>query len=361
MARNILRVVCFVLGVSVFFGSIAYAQSDPINSDAISGYGLRNLQNAVVIQATPAIPSAGDSVHFSVEGSVYDFSKDTITWTLNGKTIASGVGVSSADATVDSKGDTLDVIVDVSDPTWGDASNEITIVPAQMDILYDAPSYVPPFYRGRALPSAGGTLNLQAVARIVQGGTTLPNSSITYTWSRNGTVLGNLSGRGKSQISIDSPALYGADTISVRASANDDTLSANASIVIPSASLTLKLYEDHPLFGVTYFNALPATIPAQSEMTVAAVPYFATVTNLYDQSLQYAWLLNDSPLLASSTKRNEVTPASNQNTAKLHLDVTSSDNFFLSASGDWLFQFGNSGGSTIKNPGASDVFHSDTL
>jgi hypothetical protein len=362
MARKSSRVLCFVLGLcGIFAGAPLYAQSDPVNADIISGYGLRNLQNAIIIKAIPSTPSAGDSVHFTVEGSVFDLPKDTITWSVNGKTLASGVGATSADATVDSKGDSLDVIVSVTDPVWGAAGNELVIVPLQVDILYDAPTYVPPFYRGRALPSAGGSMHLEALARLSAGGAMIPNSSITYTWSRNGTVLGSFSGLGKSKISIDSPAMYGTDTISVRASANDDTLSASASIVIPNTPLTLELYEDHPLFGITYFNALPDAIPAPSEMTVAAIPYFATITGLYDATLQYSWLLNDSPLAASSSKQNEVTLDSTQGSAKLHLDITSLNNFFLGASGDWKFQFGNSGGATPVKSGASDAFHNSNI
>jgi hypothetical protein len=362
MARKLSRVVCFVLGLCVFSAEgIAYAQSSPVNADIISGYGLRNLQNAVIISASPATPSVGDSVHFTVEGSVFDLPKDTITWTVNGKMVASAKGATSVDATVDSKGGPLDVVVDVVDPVWGEASNEISIVPLQVDILYDAPTYVPPFYRGRALPSAGGMMHLQALARLSAGGALIPDSSITYTWTRNGTVLGSLSGLGKSKISLDSPAMYGTDTISVRASAEDDTLSASASVVIPYTPLTLELYEDHPLFGITYFNALADTVPASSEITVAAIPYFATITGLNDSTLQYAWLLNDAPLSASSTKQNEVTLQSTQNSAKLHLDVTSLNNFFLGASGDWKFQFGNSGGSSATKPGASDAFHNSNI
>jgi hypothetical protein len=362
MTRNILRVVSFVLGLcSLLGGAPLYAQTDPINTDNISGYGLRNLANAVIINASPATPSVGDTVHFTVEGSVYDLPHDVITWTVNGKTTASGVGRSSTDATVDSRGSALSVTVTVSDPTWGIASNALTIVPQQVDILYDAPTYVPPFYRGRALPSAGGNMHLQAVARLVKGGVQISNSSITYTWSRNGTVLGSLSGLGKSHLNIDAPNMYGADTISVRASAADDTLSASASVVISNAEPTLELYEDHPLYGVTYFNAFTDLVPASGDITVAAVPYFATITGLNDPSAQYNWLLNDAPLAASSTKKNELTVRADTGSAHLRLDLTNPKNFFLSASSNWKIQFGNSGGSTITKPGASDGFHTSTI
>jgi hypothetical protein len=244
---------------------------------------------------------------------------------------------------------------------WGEASNELTITPLQVDILYDAPTYVPPFYRGRSLPSGGGSLRLQAIARFVQNGKLIPNSEITYTWSRDGRVLGTLSGLGASSIVLDTPSLYDANTIAVHASANDDTLSADTSVTIPNNSAFLALYEDHPLFGVTYFNALPVQNSVPNEITVAAVPYFAPITGLSDPSLQYNWLLNNSSASASSTKRNEITIEADQDTAAVHLDISSSRNFFLSASSDWNFSFGSTGGSSITKPGANDAFHNSQL
>jgi hypothetical protein len=262
---------------------------------------------------------------------------------------------------VDAKGDPLTVSVQVVDPVWGSASNALTLAPLQLDILYDAPTYVPPFYRGRALPTGGGTVRLQALARFTQNGKLIPNSSIKFTWSKNGTVLGTLSGLGKSAVSIDAVSLYGANTISVKAVTADGELSANASVLIPDTSPSLVLYEDHPLFGIIYFNALPPQVFAPNEMTVAAVPYFVTATTLNDPVLRYEWLLNSASSISSSTKRNEITIAADKDVAQVHLEVTSSRNFFLSAASDWQFNFGSSGGSSITKPGASDVFHKSDL
>lgn len=358
MTRNILRVLCFVLSICASLaGTPLYAETDAINSDVISGYGLRNLENAVIIHATPATPSAGETVHFTVEGPVYDLPKDVITWTINGKSAGSGTGLTKIDANVNAKGDPITVTVNVMDSLWGAASNALTLIPLQLDILYDAPTYVPPFYRGRALPSAGGIVRLQAIARFIQNGKLISNSSIRYTWSRNGTVLGNISGLGKSDVNIDTSTLYGANTISVKAVAGDESLSANASVTIADSSPVLALYEDHPLFGVTYFNGLSSNISAGSEMTVAAIPYFATVASLNDPSLEYDWLLNNVAVTSSSTKRNEITIDADHDTARVHLEVTSTRNFFMSAASDWKFSFGSSGGSTITKPGAGDAFH----
>jgi hypothetical protein len=360
MKRAIVQALCFLATAACLgVGIPVYAQSQVVNSDSIRDYGLRNLENAVILKVTPETPGPGDAVHFVVESPVYSLTKDSISWYINAKLVASGAGVTSIDATIDSKGTPLKVSVSVADAVWGDASNALIITPIQLDILYDAPSYVPPFYRGRALPSAGGLMRLQAVGRFVQNGTGIPNSSISYTWMRNGRVLGDVSGFGKSSVTIASPALYGSDTISVHAVTRNETMAANASVVIPAATPVLALYEDHPLFGIKYFSALPNETPAFGDATVAAVPYFAPATIINDPTLQFSWTLNGRTINASSSKINELTLTTLSST-DLRVDVTSDTNFFYSSRGDWTFT-GSSRNSDISKPSPSDVFHSSQL
>lgn len=362
MARIMLRVLCFVVATCVYsVGEFAIAQTEPINNENIKEYGLRNLENAVIIKAIPENPSTGETVHLTVEATVFDLSKDTITWIINGKTVSSGQGKSQIDAAINAKGDALDVVVSVFDPVWGLATNAIVLKPLQLDLLYDAPTYVPPFYRGRSLPTAGGTVRLHALARFERGGKIVPTSLITYTWSKNGTVLGKISGLGKSSMVLESPSLYSSDTISVRATANDEALSASASIIIPNTPTTLQLYEDHPLFGVTYFNALPRQVRAQGEISAAVIPYFAPVNTIKDPSLEFSWLWGNKMLTASSTKPNEVTLDADADSVSLRVGVTSLVNFYLDAKSDWTFMYGNSGGQTTTKQGATDAFHNDEL
>ena len=363
MTRVMQRVIYGVLGIVIFGipAVTAHAQIDFINSDLIKDQGLRNLENAVVLRANPANPNPGDIVHFTVESPLYDLSQDVISWNVNGRAVAESVGKTSIDEVVSARGDTLDVTVTITDPVWGIASDEIFVVPLQLDILYDAPTYTQPFYRGRTLPSAGGSVRLQAVAHFTQGGSRIGDQSITYTWSRNGSALGNLSGLGRSSINVSAPALFGSDTIAVRATAKDGTISATASVRLSSAEPVIQLYEDHPLFGIMFHQALPNQVNHPGDVSLAAVPYFAPVTYLYDKNLQFIWTLNDTPLQASSTKRNEINLGGGQTNATLRLTITHAINFFLDTTANWRFIFtGSGGGGSTNNDRESDIFHNSS-
>ncbi len=323
-----------------------------------TGLGLRNTENAVRILVTPDTPKTGDTMHLEAESALFDLTKSVLTWRIDGQVVAQGTGATKAEYAVGASATSIDVSLSVEDPLWGSASSDLTITPLELDIVFDAPTYVPPFYRGRALPSGGGSMRLQAIARFPGTRGTLADSSITYTWRRNNRILTSLSGLGKSNIVIDAPTPGDTDTISVRASANDDTLSATASVAIPSSEPAVMLYEDHPLFGVLFHSALPQEIPSRGDITVAAVPYFVTAQRLNDPVLKYSWRINEQPATASSTQKNEITLRSDSGTQSLELELLHASNFFLDVLRTWKFLFGapqSGNGSARSSP--QDIFH----
>jgi len=229
--------------------------------------------------------------------------------------------------------------------------------PSPVDLLYDADSYVPPFYRGRALPSAGTTLRLQAIARFG-----VPDKEIIYTWRRNGAVESAVSGAGRSSIALPAPTLFGADVLSVDAQAADGSAYGSASITISSVDPQALLYQDHPLFGIEYYNALidQNSIP-DLEMTFAAVPYFAQASDPNDPRLAYAWSVNGAPVAATSSGSEITINAGNSSgLAAISLILTSPSNFFLRGQGSWDVLFSRRGIGTPSAPGSASsggIFH----
>lgn len=345
----ILLLSCFTSLIPV----LSYAQSDE------TSILLRGSETAALIRANPADPQPGDTVHFSVDAPLHDLAKSSITWTIDGEVVAEGIGMNATDYSLGLSGDAIDVAVTIADPVWGNAAAAITIVPLQLDLIFDSPTYVPAFYRGRAMPSPGGVLRLQAIARFPGTRGYLDESVITYTWSRNSQVLGSVSGKGRSSITIDAPLEGDVDTISVRASANDGTLSAVASAKIPATEPVLMLYEDQPLFGILFHSAFASEIPTRGDTTVAAIPYFVTAQRLDDQALRYAWKINNQTVTASSTKKNEMTLHSDNGALTLELGISHATNFFLDSIRSWKFLFGTAGGSIGTAPSPQDMFHSN--
>jgi hypothetical protein len=348
MKKHLYILVILTLLVSAF-ASLSVAQAQTANTDS-----------SLVASVSPQSPAPGDTVTVTVESPILDTNDGMITWYDDGKVIAQGTGETSTTIIAPALGhtSTIDVSLLASDGT--SASTEVVIVPTQVDLLVDSDSYVPPFYLGRALPSAGTNLRLQAIAYLKHAdGTLVPSTSITYTWKQDGRVVGNVSGRGKSSAVLPAAPLYGTSNIEVDVASSDGSLSGSASVSIPSTTPVLALYEDNPLLGLMYYDALgsSASVP-DSEATFAAVPYFAQVRSPNDPRLTYDWTVNGSSIAASANDPSELTlnGSGSSNSAQVGLGVTHSTNIFMSANGTWDITLGNqsfgaSGSSSeTKNP-----------
>ncbi|MBI2030834.1 hypothetical protein HYT05_04390 [Candidatus Kaiserbacteria bacterium] len=294
----------------------------------------------VSLTMTPKNPSPGDTVHLSVTGgSRVDLQNSTITWYQNGKNISKGIGITSIDIKAGVLGTKLDMGVQVDSPDGGSAASSLSIIPTHIDLLVDSDSYTPPFYRGRALPSAGTQMRMQALVYFKRtDGSFVPPNSIVYTWSENGQIIGKVSGKGRQNVTLPSPVLYGTSVITVNAVSNDGLFSGSASIRISSIEPILALYENHPLFGFMYHQAMgeKTSIP-DSETTFAAVPYFADIKNPNDPRLRYNWTVNGSVVPTDTTRPSEITINADKSDGKatISLSLSHSSNVFMNPKGDW--------------------------
>lgn len=349
MRKHALIIRGIFLGtVCSFFmlASVASAQFDPL----VFGTSLS-------IGADPQYPQPGQTVHLTASGIGIDFDTSTITWRAGGKTVAQGTGVTSVDVVAGALGSELPIELAVDTGSGTPRSTQAVIAPSELDVLISSDAYVPPFYQGRALPSVGTNLIVQTMAHLQRAdGTVIPDSAIIYTWKRSGEVLGTLSGRGKSSAVIPVVHLFKNEAVTVNAVSVDGTRSAETTVFIPTTDPVLDLYEDHPLYGILYNNALGASASMpESEMAFAAVPYFAQTTNPNASALSYAWRVNDTKVSSSATTPSEITINADNSTgqAAVALEVTHATNYFMDATGRWNITLSS-------NTPQQDAFHTTT-
>ena len=344
-----------VVRLQLFFVLLSVCAFVAITSPAYAQLNLTDTSNALTVAFSPLTPSPGDTVTVSVQSSLIDIGESDILWQADGKKIAQGRGVNSATVTVGALGTETRIGVTVVAPDGTSASTEAGIIPSELDLVADSDSYTPPFYGGWPRPSAGTTLHLQSFPRFKRGGTTLSASELIYTWRRNGEVLGTISGRGRATANIPVEHLFGTDTISVEARSLDNRLSQSASVTIPTEDPALSLYEDHPLYGVLYHKALPASVFILGvEATFAAVPFFAQARSMYDAALTFDWRVNSAKIPANPKNPSKITinAENSSGIALVELGVTHATNFYLDAKDAWNITFSSSGGG-----GVSDQFH----
>lgn len=350
MMRSRAVVVMLMLALSLLSLPTAYAQFSLMGTD-------------VRIVADPMLPAPHSDVHLTAESSLIDLTGASITWVVDGKTVESGVGEKEIVVVVAGSGEETRVSVRVT--AVGESANaSLSLIPASVDLLFDSTSYAPPFYRGRTLPSPGTALRLVAIPHVSSKSGAIAGSELTYTWRQDGEVLGSMSGRGKSSVTIPAPPLFGASDVSVEVRTTDGSYGARMSVRIPSIDPQITLYQNHPLSGIAYFRALRDRDATRDlEATLTAVPYFVAAFDAADPRLHYAWSINGRPLTASSSAANEITvnAAGAVGQALLSVALSSSFNYYLDSQHSWSILFAQSGGTIpLASPLVPvDAFHTN--
>jgi hypothetical protein len=319
-------------------GSIAHAQID---------FGVD-----FSISLTPPYPKAGEVVRVEASSALLDLQIGEVVWYVNDKEHARGSGRTAIELVAPSLGEETNVRAVFIEEGFERATTQSTIRPVEVDLLWESDSYTPPWYRGRALPSAGTNLRLEAMPRFVRANGSLVQSiDVVFTWKRNGYVVPGASGRGKSKVLIESPALYGTDVVSVEARSADGVFIGEASVRIPSNEPILSLYENHPLFGVLHHRALSSEDRlSEEEVSFTVIPYFAEARSVRDPALVYAWRVGANPIPNDPTQPNEITvnAEGSSGSARIDLSLTHTGNLFTQVANFWNIFLG--AGESIANP-----------
>jgi hypothetical protein len=253
------------------------------------------------ITLSPTYPGAYESVTAEVAGIEIDTA--TISWFLDGKSIARGAGLKSVSFETGALGRTM-VLQAVAATSRGDKRATKEITPAQVDLVAETNGYAPPFYRGKILNAEESTVRIVALPTfITPSGRELSPSALTYQWTRNGQVVGGASGRGQNVLTVRDLYITGQAKIGVEARSDDGTLVAGSILTLETHDPLLLFYENDPLLGVRYERALGDLFElSKTESTFVAVPYFVSVTRHDDPTLTYAWRLNNEPIAVQESK-----------------------------------------------------------
>ena len=176
---------------------------------------------------------------------------------------------------------------------------------ASIDLVWEASSYTPPLYAGKALSTTDGDVDVVAFIPNYFGDPT----QASYTWELNGYVLGSLSGTGRSSLHISGSPFITDRSVRVTVSSRNGQQGFGF-VRIPSVKPRVVLYEDSALGGVLFSHALSNRIEAttDTDIVLTAYPYFFS-TNKRGSNLSYIWKVdgqNAETNSASFVARSEV-------------------------------------------------------
>lgn len=204
-----------------------------------------------------------------------------------------------------------------------------------VDLIWQAETYTPPFYQGRAMWSRQSIISFLAITQE------LPNpSNLIYNWTRNGTILGLVSGIGKDTLSFMDTIFSKPQTIRIEVLSLEEELLAEKTITITPSDPRILVYENNPLYGFIFNNELSDGFRLrEQEATLTAFPLFFSTPAREYLSLKYEWNSSNSP----SGNRSSVTyraPEDASGLASVSLNISSNDFLQQSAKKSLLIKFG---------------------
>jgi hypothetical protein len=244
------------------------------------------------VRISPQAPEPGQTVTITVEGIGTFLGDATITWRKDGVVAKSGFGERSYSFVAGPLGKLMRIDLSIDSPTQGVITRTFNFKPSTINLVWEADTTVPPFYRGKALLSPGSTARITAFPQVVSGGKTLSATSLSYRWKRGGEAQSAQSGKGKRTFTYTSDQLQGAESITVDVYL-DNVLVGQGAVTIPVSDPAIVLYQRDPLRGVLWSEALPGAVSLNAkEITVQAVPYFFASDSFERGEVAYEWSLN---------------------------------------------------------------------
>ncbi len=299
--------------------------------------------SSILVDVSPENPSPNSNVNISLRSYAANLDTVSITWIVNDKTAASGVGKKNFSVTVGASGSSTTVRAKIYLPD-GEIEKTINLKPSQMVLLWQAnDSYVPTFYKGKALPVADSQIKVVAMPEFKNSSSsTVSPKNISYFWQKNYSNDQSASGYGKNYFLYNHNFLDKSNNISVEAMTPDQKSSANAQINIDVVTPEIVFYPQINGGGVIWENAISENHQISGGETIVAIPYFIAPKDIRRPELIWNWYINDIPVQTKNARKNIlslVVEEGKTGVSKLKLEIENQYKIFQSARKEISIQF----------------------
>jgi hypothetical protein len=269
--------ICFLL-----FACSAPAQAQQNGSDPL------------FIDVQPSTPVAGAQTTITIDSSMVDLSQAAIRWSVNGSPKAAGNGLRTFTFTMGPAGKSTVVGLTVVPIKTAPFTRNFTFTPGSVLMLWEAATYVPPFYQGKSLYVPGADIRVVAVPDVRDAaGNLIPTSELNFKWQINGDAYADRSGLGVDVLTFPGNWSGGTEEVVVNVLRKDGSKAAKGVVFIPDNNPLVLFYKKDPLRGMLYDHALTGNERlTETETTIVAEPYYISGRSRKSVSNEYSWTLN---------------------------------------------------------------------
>jgi hypothetical protein len=260
----------------------------------------------VTILSDPEVPPPLENVTLTLSSYATDINSAFIIWKVAGKTELSGTGEKKFQLTTGETGSTTIIDVTIRPVTGELLQKQFVVRPADIDILWEgADSYIPPFYKGRALPTSEGLIKILAIPQVKDGALQTDVNNFVFKWKRDDKVIQSGSGYGKNSLFIRQSYLNKKEALDVSATGIGTGVLTQKKFDVPIFKPKILFYEKDPLLGIKYNRTLDNSFEvASGEKTIIAEPYFFGPSSALSPELEYTWTINGQTIQTPQIKNN---------------------------------------------------------
>lgn len=259
-----------------------------------------NLQTAVEEQLSvdfsTNFPEPKQFVSVKIESYQSNLDKAEIRWLVDGVLIKEGLGLKDFTFTAGEIGEEKILTIRIIKEDGSLLEKKYSIIPNEVDIYYEAETYVPPFFKGRPEFSPQSDVYLIAVPNLIdQNNKQIPDNLIVFEWKINGEVDDKNSGVGKSTYHYVSGLLPKPISASLTISAVNSDQRAKTSKLIEPIKPSVSVYEKNPAYGTIFEQTIKNDfVLNRDEIEVVAVPYYFS-NNILQKGI-FNWFLNGNKI-----------------------------------------------------------------
>ncbi|MEJ0053723.1 MAG: hypothetical protein WDN10_03310 [bacterium] len=227
---------------------------------------------ALTLAISPDYPRPYDTITASLSSNSIDLAAAIITILADGKEIPMTNGRARVTLGAAGSATVVKAIATIGGQAY---SASQTVRPAEVALIAEPAATSHPFYPGGFGIPSQGQVRLVALPDLrATGGKRFTDGTLVYKWKLNGQELADLSGIGRSVVSMTAPVRYRDATIEVTVLSPDQSLVADSVLRISPSDPSVRVYESDPLLGIRYDRALgdEFAMPG-AEATFVAVPY----------------------------------------------------------------------------------------
>jgi hypothetical protein len=293
--------------------------------------------SGLVIETSSSNPYPGQEVTVTLKSYSIDIDSSTISWSINGKAVQSGIGTKTVKVIAPDLGKSLVVSVSARASSGATMSDSITISPSSVDMIVESDGYVHPLFSGKVSPRYQNVVKIIAVPHLsAANGTEYDPKTLIYTWKKGSTVLQDQSGYGKQSIYLAGDIVPRPYEVTVSIATRDGGAQGQGTLSIGATNPSIGFYVTDPLYGTFFNKAVTNTvrIGSEKETSVLAVPFGFNKPIDGIGNLSLTWLINSikHSELASSQSVILRAPEGSAGTSNIRLDIRNSDKILQSAS-----------------------------